>query len=220
MKKCPPTWSVLLLFLCFGSIIFFFLKHQWCVYISYFPRLAKKKFTLSSFPLFISPTMQHFVLSDLLSIAWSRQCGAISMTIALSGTWCRASWNRTGLTRLFTWYSAEENLARSEDQLDSGIDVLIHRLLRGFLSITWNSMNIPNVKKEWTQTILVAGFLEKMEVASLVFESLQKSGPLYGRNLLSESKFFPLIAAPYLLTEKSSQNRIISLSKRKCFLYC
>lgn len=60
-----------------------------------------------------------------------RACGAISTTTAFSGICFRPSWNSTGFTRLFTWYSAEEFLARSLCHWDSGIDVLIHRAERG-----------------------------------------------------------------------------------------
>ena len=78
------------------------------------------------------------VPSDLFNMACSRQCGAISMAIAFLGTFCRASWNSTGLRRLLTWYSADEYLARSVSQRDSGIEELIHRDVRGRGSvITW-----------------------------------------------------------------------------------
>lgn len=43
-----------------------------------------------------------------LSLTCSKACGAISTTTALSGMRLRPSWKSTGLTRLFTWYSAEE----------------------------------------------------------------------------------------------------------------
>jgi len=34
--------------------------------------------------------------------------------------------NKTGETRLFTWYATDENCANGSCHLDSGIDVLIH----------------------------------------------------------------------------------------------
>jgi len=105
---------------------------------SYFPRLVIKNSTLSEWFLFISPTNLHLGASDLFRMAWSKQWGAISMTTALWGTCCNASWNSTGLIRLLTWYSVDEYLARSVCQLDSGIDELIHLLLLGLGTMIWN----------------------------------------------------------------------------------
>lgn len=68
-------------------------------------------------------------------MACSKPCGAISIIMESLGICLDPSSKRTELNRLLVWYSADENLAKSESHFDSSIEVLIHLELRGSGSV-------------------------------------------------------------------------------------
>lgn len=76
--------------------------------ITYFPILDKRWTTLSTF-LFMRPIYVASPPITLFKMAWSKWCGAISITTAFFGTWCKASWKSTGETKLCTKYEASAN---------------------------------------------------------------------------------------------------------------
>jgi hypothetical protein len=71
-----------------------------------------------------------------LRTAWSKECGATSMTTAPAGTFLSASWNRTGEEKLLTLYAAEEYLASSLSQFSSGTLDEIHLWLQAYGEVT------------------------------------------------------------------------------------
>ena len=110
---------------------------------TYLPRFDSINVALSLLR-FIIPIIVHDGLSVRLRIACSKQCGAISMTTAFSGICFNASWKRTGLTKLLTWYSADESESRSVAHFFSSTELLIQRFERGRSSLNIYRNRNPN----------------------------------------------------------------------------
>jgi len=98
---------------------------------TYFPIAVNKNLTESPNTFWVNG-MWTKSTNDFLSMAWRRPCGAISITTALFGMCVHVSSNRTGLSRLLVWYSAEQYRAKSVFHFDSGTEVLSHRDDLGF----------------------------------------------------------------------------------------
>lgn len=92
---------------------------------SYFPRPAKKTFTFSLLPRCVRLTCTESTML-LLRIACSKPCGAISIVKAFWGSKLTVSSNRTGLKRLFVWYSAEQTWFSGRSQRVFGTLELNH----------------------------------------------------------------------------------------------
>lgn len=103
---------------------------------TYFPIAESRKLIGSeSLERKVKETFEQDGCKDRLSIACSKPCGAISITIAFSGICLQPSSNSTGLTKLFVKYSAEHHFAKTLSHLSSETEVLIHFVERSFGSL-------------------------------------------------------------------------------------
>lgn len=121
---------------------------------THLPRALKKYTTFSLFARFVSGMWMAFG-KHFLMIDCKRPCGAISIVIASFGKFLAASSNKTGLNRLFVWYSAELNRFCSSSQFSFGTLELIHfsvrRIGSGIVSFNIFSRSgpIPAMYCEW-----------------------------------------------------------------------